>query len=60
MPVGDRNGSRTQAVAVGAVIRELRESLGWSQSRLASALCEVANHATVTRENISRWEDPVG
>jgi transcriptional regulator with XRE-family HTH domain len=43
-------------VALGAAIRELRESLGWSQSRLASALCEVANHATVTRENISRWE----
>ncbi|MGH3823628.1 MAG: helix-turn-helix domain-containing protein [Pseudonocardiaceae bacterium] len=56
MPVGDRNGSHTQAVALGAAIRKLRESLGWSQSRLASALCEVANHATVTRENISRWE----
>lgn len=56
MPVGDRNGSRAQPIAVGAVIRDLRESLGWSQSRLASALCEVANHTTVTRENISRWE----
>lgn len=56
MPVGDRNGSRAQAASLGAAIRELRESLGWSQSRLASALCEVANHTTVTRENISRWE----
>ncbi|MGH3672317.1 MAG: helix-turn-helix domain-containing protein, partial [Pseudonocardiaceae bacterium] len=56
MPVGDRNGSRAQAVALGAAIRELRDSLGWSQSRLASALCRVANHTTVTRENISRWE----
>src|SRR5918998_167169 len=56
MPVGDRNGSRAQAVALGTAIRELRESLGWSQSRLASALCKVANHTTVTRENISRWE----
>ncbi|MGH3601991.1 MAG: helix-turn-helix domain-containing protein [Pseudonocardiaceae bacterium] len=51
-----RNGSRAQAVALGAAIRELRDSLGWSQSRLASALCRVANHTTVTRENISRWE----
>lgn len=56
MPVGDRNGSRAQAVALGAVIRELRQSLGWSQSRLASALCKVADHTTVTRENISRGE----
>lgn len=56
MPVGGRNGSRSHAVRLGAVIRELRESLGWSQSRLANALCDVANHATVTRENISRWE----
>jgi transcriptional regulator with XRE-family HTH domain len=56
MPVGDRNGSRAQAVMLGAAVRELRESLGWSQSRLATALCEVSHHATVTRENISRWE----
>jgi transcriptional regulator with XRE-family HTH domain len=41
---------------LGAVIRELRESWGWSQSRLATALCEVANHETVTREIVSRWE----
>lgn len=41
---------------LGAVIRELRESLGWSQSRLATALCKVAKHETVTRENVSRWE----
>ena len=56
MPVGDRDGSRAQAVVLGAAIRELRESLGWSQSRLATALCEVSHHATVTRESISRWE----
>ncbi|MGH3841615.1 MAG: helix-turn-helix domain-containing protein, partial [Pseudonocardiaceae bacterium] len=56
MPVGDENGSHSQTAVLGAVIRELRESLGWSQSRLATALCKVANHATVTRENVSRWE----
>lgn len=42
--------------AVGQMIRELRESLGWSQSRLAAELCQVADRATVTREDISRWE----
>lgn len=56
MPVDEGNGSRTHAVMLGAAIRELRESLDWSQSRLATALCKVANHATVTRENVSRWE----
>ncbi len=56
MPVGDGSGSRAYAVMLGAVIRELRESLGWSQSRLATALCKVAKHETVTRENVSRWE----
>lgn len=56
MPVGDGSGSGTPAVMLGAVIRDLRQSLGWSQSRLATKLCQVANHATVTRENVSRWE----
>jgi transcriptional regulator with XRE-family HTH domain len=56
MPVSEGSGARTRAVMLGALIRKLRESLGWSQSRLAAELCKVANHATVTRENISRWE----
>jgi transcriptional regulator with XRE-family HTH domain len=56
MPVGEGSGPRARAVRLGALIRQLRESLGWSQSRLAAELCKVANHATVTRENISRWE----
>lgn len=30
--------------------------LGWSQSRLASTLCKVAQCETVTRETVSRWE----
>lgn len=57
MSVDDKNGSRAQAVMLGVVIRELRESLGWSQSRLAAALCKVSHHATVTRETVSRWEN---
>ncbi len=56
MPVDDGNGPRAHAVMLGALIRDLRESLGWSQSRLATALCTVADHETVTRETVSRWE----
>jgi transcriptional regulator with XRE-family HTH domain len=56
MSVKDGSGSRAHAVMLGALIRELRESLGWSQSRLASAVCAVAHHETVTREIVSRWE----
>ncbi|MDQ3763836.1 MAG: helix-turn-helix domain-containing protein [Actinomycetota bacterium] len=57
MPIDDDGrGLRPHAVALGAVIRELRESSGWSQSRLATALCKVTKHETVTRENVSRWE----
>ncbi|MPZ00052.1 MAG: helix-turn-helix domain-containing protein, partial [Actinophytocola sp.] len=37
-------------------MRDLRTALGWSQSRLATELCEVAGRDTVNREMISRWE----
>jgi transcriptional regulator with XRE-family HTH domain len=43
-------------VDVGCLIRDLRLSKGWSQGRLADELCRVSRHATVTREEISRWE----
>src|SRR5574341_32856 len=43
-------------MTVGALIRELRLLLGWSQGRLASELCTASEHATVTREDVSRWE----
>jgi ribosome-binding protein aMBF1 (putative translation factor) len=42
MLVGDGSGSRAHAVTLDAAIRELRESLGWAQSRLATALCKVS------------------
>lgn len=51
-----RSRSEAQAGSLGPLIRELRESLGWSQSRLATRVCTVANRDTVTRETISRWE----
>lgn len=38
------------------LIRKLRLEHGWSQSRLADKLCEVSQHSTVTRQDISRWE----
>lgn len=41
---------------MGALIRDLRSAAGWSQGRLATELCRVSDHATVTREMISRWE----
>lgn len=41
---------------VGALIRDLRSAHGWSQSSLADRLCREADHATLTREDISRWE----
>lgn len=41
---------------VGSLIRQMRHLRGWSQSDLARELCKVAEHATVTREEVSRWE----
>lgn len=40
----------------GGLIRELRLAHGWSQGRLADKLRDVSQHATVTREDVSRWE----
>ena len=52
----DGNPPQPDTVSLGCLIRELRELLCWSLSRLATALCKVANQNTVTRETISRWE----
>lgn len=43
-------------VPLGALVRDLRESRGWSQRDLAARLCADAEHCTLTREDISRWE----
>ena len=40
----------------GLLIRELRLAMGWSQGRLATELRKAAGHATVSREEVSRWE----
>ncbi len=45
------------AAVPGALIRDLRCALGWSQGRLADELRTVAGHPTVTREDVSRWEN---
>lgn len=47
-------GSR---LALGRALRELRRSLGWSQARLAAELDSASGHPTLTREDISRWEN---
>lgn len=44
-------------LAAGPLVRELRESLGWSQSRLASEVCRSAGRDTIGREDVSRWEN---
>ncbi|GAA4911153.1 helix-turn-helix domain-containing protein [Streptomonospora salina] len=43
--------------ALGCLITDLRTSHGWSQSRLATELGQVAGHDTVNREQVSRWEN---
>lgn len=39
-----------------ALLRRLRKGRGWSQARLAGALCDVSGRPTVTRHDVSRWE----
>ncbi|GIL29150.1 helix-turn-helix domain-containing protein [Actinocatenispora comari] len=41
---------------LGELIRGLRLTHGWSQSRLASEVCRVSGQCTVTRSEVSRWE----
>jgi transcriptional regulator with XRE-family HTH domain len=43
-------------VSFGSLIRDLRTSRAWSQTDLASALCQVSGHPTIGREEIHRWE----
>lgn len=44
------------AATLGELIRELRDSHGWSQARLADELRKASGRDTLTREYISRWE----
>ena len=43
-------------VAFGSLIRDLRDSRGWSQTQLADALCQVSGRPTISRDEIKRWE----
>ena len=59
-PASSHTGSqpgRDVPSSLGWLIRDLRSAVGWSQSRLATRLCEVSAHPTITREDISRWEN---
>ena len=38
------------------MLKRLRAERGWSQQRLAEALCARAGRATVTRQDVYRWE----
>jgi transcriptional regulator with XRE-family HTH domain len=42
---------------LGELIRELRRFHGWSQGDLADGLCKAARAETVTRHEVSRWEN---
>jgi transcriptional regulator with XRE-family HTH domain len=43
-------------MALGALIRDLRQAKGLSQSDLANALCLASGHPTISREEVHRWE----
>jgi transcriptional regulator with XRE-family HTH domain len=43
-------------MGLGALIRDLREANGWSQTDFASTLCLVSGHPTIGREEVHRWE----
>ncbi|MEV7415281.1 helix-turn-helix transcriptional regulator [Streptomyces sp. NPDC089919] len=43
-------------MAIGALIRSLRDGKGWSQTVLAEHLCASSGRPTLTREDVSRWE----
>ena len=53
----ERGSDMGDRVGIGALIHDLRRAHSWSQSQLADRLCRHADHATVTREDISRWEN---
>jgi transcriptional regulator with XRE-family HTH domain len=53
---GSQPGEKASS-SLGCLVRDLRSAVGWSQSKLATRLCEVSGHPTVTREDISRWEN---
>ncbi len=39
------------------MLKRHRKSLGWTQQQLADALCQEAGRATLTRQEIYRWEN---
>ncbi|MEU1838795.1 helix-turn-helix domain-containing protein [Micromonospora chersina] len=41
---------------LGPLLAELRAARGWSQQRVAAALCAAAGVPTLTRHEVSRWE----
>lgn len=43
-------------MALGGLIKDLRQARGWSQTDLANTLCLVSGHPTIGREEVHRWE----
>ncbi|WP_169748000.1 helix-turn-helix domain-containing protein [Pseudonocardia acaciae] len=42
--------------SIGETISQARQALGWSQARLARVLNQTADHDSLTRAYVSRWE----
>lgn len=42
---------------IHGMLKRHRKSLGWTQQQLADALCQEAGRATLTRQEIYRWEN---
>jgi transcriptional regulator with XRE-family HTH domain len=50
-------GAKLDSVTeLGPRIAELRRAAGWSQGQLAEQLCQAAERATVTKDEVNRWE----
>jgi transcriptional regulator with XRE-family HTH domain len=43
-------------MALGSLIADLRLAKAWSQTDLATTLCLVSGHPTISREEVHRWE----
>lgn len=54
--VGKGQDGYMSAASSGQFLRELRLALGWSQARLADEVSRRAGRATVTRDEVKRWE----
>ncbi|MDM4720009.1 helix-turn-helix transcriptional regulator [Micromonospora sp. WMMA1363] len=46
----------SESTQLGPLLARLRRAQGWSQTRLATALCAASGVPTLSRHEVSRWE----